>query len=85
MYFSNDTFTTAVVTAGYYGFGNSLDEATKNCQAAGGDLALKTQGHVEFMFDTPVRLDVTPVIGELHWCTADGTTPPRPVVTEKLR
>jgi len=83
--FSNDAFEVAVITANHYGFGGTVDEALGNCRAGGGDDMLRTQGHIEFVFDEAVRLSVHPVTGELHWCTADGATPPKPVVTKVLR
>jgi len=82
--YSTDTFTVAVITANFYGFGNSVPEAVRACRDAGGSENMKKRGHVEYAFDVPCRFWVHPLYGNLHWIPADeaATSAPEPEVTK---
>lgn len=81
-YYSEEAYTVAVITSNYYGFGNTEEEAIRNCQEVGGYGNLKTRGFAAYWFDRPVRMAVHPLYGNLLWMTTDGSDAPQPIAEE---
>lgn len=73
---TEDTYTVAVITTNYYGFGNTKDEALDACRRAGGGNYLIGHGYMMWEFSQPLHFEVTD-FGGLQWRTPDGTDAPK--------
>lgn len=55
---------------GYYGLGQTMDEAKRNFRKQGGRLS---DGYRSYWFGDSIRFDYVDGFGAVHWVTADGS------------
>ncbi len=65
-----------VVTKNYYGKGDTLEEALKQCERTAGALSkamVKEYGYIAYVFESPVGIKVNGIDGSVSWTLPEGS------------